>query len=156
MFSFLEKNLQKRVLFNYLLAVDLDLDEVEPGIVKQLLRIVHQQVLLVSKKYNEPAHVVSENIVCSAAWAIAYCILGPSKLFDVYPEFKDRTEEAEMELLLLRNGEMMESNIYQQIFAVLLASPHCHPEVRSIYDHTYLTLTKPTQSALDSGRAMSR
>ncbi|PVV10029.1 MAG: hypothetical protein B6D77_08950 [gamma proteobacterium symbiont of Ctena orbiculata] len=150
MFSFLEKNLQKRVLFNYLLAVGLDLDELKPGVVKQLLRVVHQQVLSVSRKYKQPPHIVSENIVCSASWGIAYCLLGPSKLLDVYPEFKDRTEEAEMELLLLRNGEMMEHNIYQQIFAFLLETPHCHPEVRSIYDHTYLTLEKPIQTMPDN------
>ena len=155
MFSFFEKNLQKRILCNYLLSVGVKLGELKPGIVKQLLRIVHQQVMSVSRKYNEPPQIVSESIICSAAWGIAYCVLGPSRLFDVYPEFRDRTEEAEMELLLLGDDESMDNNIYQQIFTVLLDSPHCHPEVKSLCDHSRLTLVKPIQTMLDSNYGLS-
>jgi hypothetical protein len=132
MFDYIEKSLEKRILGNHLLGVGIDLSELDPGIVKQLLQVVHQQVTSVSRKYKQPVHIVSENIIPSAAWAIAYCLLGPSKLLDVYPEFKDRTEEAEMELLLLENRDRSDINIYKQIFAILLDSPYCHPEVSAL------------------------
>ncbi|MEW8027194.1 MAG: hypothetical protein AB2792_18950 [Candidatus Thiodiazotropha sp.] len=148
MFNFFEKNLEKRLLCNHLLSVGLELGEIQPGIAKQLLLIVHQQVTSVSRKYKQPVHIVSENIICSAAWGIAYCLLGPSKLLDVYPEYKDRTEEAEMELLLLESGGISENNIYQQIFNVLLDSPYCHPEVRTLYDQTRVTTLNSVPAAL--------
>jgi hypothetical protein len=144
MFSFIAKNLERRLLYNQLLVVGLDLNTLNVRIAKQLLQAVHQQVVSVSKKYEVPVHVIAENIINSAAWGIAYCLLGPNKLLDVYPEFKDRTEEAEMELLLLESGERSENNIYHEVFSILLHSPDCHPEVRSLFDQTRLAQVTPT------------
>jgi hypothetical protein len=156
MFDFIEKSLERRVLSNHLLGVGLELSELEPGIVKQLLRIVHQQATSVSKKYKRPVHIVSENIIHSAAWAIAYSLLGPSKLLDVYPEFKDRTEEAEMELLLLVNGDRSDNNIYQQIFAILLDSPYCHAEVNALCGESGLLVaaTTPDRTLFDNSNLL--
>lgn len=139
------------MLGKHLLGVGLDLSELNHGILKKLLQIVHQQVTSVSKKYKQPVYVISESIVCSAAWAIAYCLLGPSRLLDVYPEYKDWTEEAEMELLLLVSGNEPENNnIYQQIFVVLLDSPHCHPEVKTLFDNIRLASATPAKSQIDN------
>jgi hypothetical protein len=152
MFNFIEKSLERRSLCNHLLTVGLELSDLGPAIVREIMQILYRQATAVSKKYHEPIHVVSENIICAAAWGIAYCLLGPTKLLDVYPEFKDRTEEAEMELLLMEGGgEMMESSIYQQIFPLLLDSPHCHPEVKSLYTRVRLSLMTPGGDLLGNG-----
>jgi hypothetical protein len=151
MFSIIDKTLEKRLLSSHLHIVGLALDEMHPGIVKQLLHSVHAQVVSVSKKYKQPIHVITENIVSSATWGIAYCLLGPGRLLDVYPEFKDRTEEAEMELLLLEQGERSENNIYQQVYAILLDSPHCHPEVRLLFNRSRLARGATVKRASGSG-----
>ncbi|MCG7861446.1 MAG: hypothetical protein JAZ18_03525 [Candidatus Thiodiazotropha endolucinida] len=150
MFNFFEKNLEKRLLCNHLLSVGLELSEMPPGLARQLLQIVHQQVISVSRKYKQPVHIVSESIICSAAWGIAYCLLGPSKLLDVYPEFKDRTEETEMELLLFQGGNSSENNIYQQIFRLLLDTPYCHPEVKTLCEQTRLASGKRIPGVFDN------
>jgi hypothetical protein len=154
MFDFVEKNLEKRILFNHLNGVGLDLDELDPRVIKEIFLVVHQQVTSVSKKYKQPVHIISENIIQSAAWAIAYCLLGPSKLLDVYPEFKDRTEEAEMELLLLERGDRLENNIYKQIFTILLVSPYCHPEVSALRGESTLVAATPDRTLFDNSNLL--
>ena len=146
MFGFKEKNLVKGLLGSHLASLNLALDELRPSVSKKIQHVVHRQVMTVSRKYKEPLHIVSENIICSSAWGIAYCLLGPNKLLDVFPEYKDRTEEAEMELLLLESSDVAENNIYQQIFTILLDSPHCHPEVMSLHNQTRLTIARQVQS----------
>jgi hypothetical protein len=154
MFDFVVKSLEKRILFNHLSGVGLDLSELDPGIVKQILQVVHQQVTSVSKKYKQPVPIIAEDIIHSAAWAIAYCLLGPSKLLDVYPEFKDRTDEAEMELLLLENGDRLENNIYKQIFAILLVSPCCHHEVSALRGESALVVAAPDRTLFDNSNLL--
>ncbi|MBT2971380.1 MAG: hypothetical protein B6D72_02770 [gamma proteobacterium symbiont of Ctena orbiculata] len=141
----MEKSFVRRLLCNRLSSVSLALNNLEASVSKDILQVLHRQVTAISRKYNEPVPVVSDYIVSSAAWGIAYCLLGPSKLLDVYPEFKDRTEEAEMELLLREGGETAENNIYQKIYTILLDSPHCHPEVRSLRNQARLAAVKPVQ-----------
>ena len=151
MFNFIEKSLERRSLCKHLFTVGLELSDLSPSIARDIMRILYRQTATVSKKYHEPLHVVSENIICAAAWCIAYCLLGPTRLLDVYPEFKDRTEEAEMELLLLDSGEAnSENSIYRQIFPILLDSPHCHPEVKKLYDQVRLSSMTPDSDLADS------
>ncbi|MET0070360.1 MAG: hypothetical protein ABW096_09985 [Candidatus Thiodiazotropha sp.] len=135
----------RRLLCNHLASVGLALNDLEASASKDILQVLHRQVTAIARKYHEPVPVVSDSIVSSAAWGIAYCILGPSRLLDVYPEFKDRTEEAEMELLLRESGETAENNIYQKIYTILLDSPHCHPEVKSLRDQARLAAARPVQ-----------
>jgi hypothetical protein len=151
MFSIIEKTLEKRLLCSQLHVVGLELDELHPGIAKALLQMVHSQVVSVSRKYNKPVDIIAEDIVNSAAWGVAYCLLGPGRLLDVYPEFKDRTEEAEMELLLLEQEERSENNIYQQVFSILLDSPHCHPEVKHLFNKSRLTKGASVQRVSGDG-----
>ncbi|MEW8508070.1 MAG: hypothetical protein AB2598_15340 [Candidatus Thiodiazotropha sp.] len=145
MFNFMEKNLVKGLLGSHLSSFNLTLSDLQPSVSKKILQLLHRRVMAVTRKYNKPIYIVSENIACSAASGIAYCLLGPNKLLDVYPEFKDRTEETEMELLLLVGGEVTENNIYQQIFSILLDSPHCHPEVRSLHNQARVAAARPVQ-----------
>lgn len=151
MFSIIEKALEKRLLCSQLHLVGLELEALHPGIAKEILKTVHSQVTSVSKKYKEPVHIIAEHIVNSAAWGIAYCLLGPGRLLDVYPEFKDRTEEAEMELLLLEQEERSVNNIYQGIFRILIDSSHCHPEVRELYNRSRLTSVASAQRLSGNG-----
>lgn len=145
MFSFMEKGLVRRLLCNHLASVSLALNDLEASVSKDILQVLHRQVTAIARKYNEPVPVVSDSIVSSAAWGIAYCLLGPSRLLDVYPEFKDRTEEAEMELLLRESGETAENNIYQKIYTILLDSPQCHPEVRGLRNQARLAAATPAR-----------
>ncbi len=155
MFNFLEKSLERRRLCHHLLTVGLELSDLSPAIAKEIMQILYRQSTSVSKKYHESLQVVSEHIICAAAWCIAYSLLGPTKLLDVYPEYKDRTEEAEMELLLLGGGEAKtENSIYQQIFPLLLNSPHCHPEVKKLHDQVRLSLMA-AGSEVAGGRCLS-
>ncbi|MES9993334.1 MAG: hypothetical protein ABW098_15395 [Candidatus Thiodiazotropha sp.] len=148
MFGFMEKNLVKGLLGSHLSSFGLALSDLESSVSKKIMQELHRQVVAVSKKYHEPVQIVSENICHSAAWCIAYCLLGPNKLLDVFPEFKDRTEEAEMELLLLQSDVIEDNNIYQQIYIILLDSPHCHPEVMSLHKQSRLATATPIKPVL--------
>ncbi|MCU7934795.1 MAG: hypothetical protein KZQ99_07945 [Candidatus Thiodiazotropha sp. (ex Dulcina madagascariensis)] len=134
MFSFFEKNVEKRLLSDYLKGVGLSLNDLSPAISKQIIDIVHKQVCVVAKKFHEPAVTVSKNIVSSAAWGTIYCLLGPSRLLEMDSGFRDLIEEVEMELLMPDSERDAQHNIYQQVFAILLNSSHCHPEVKAVVE----------------------
>lgn len=149
MFDFIEKNHERRMLHSHLSSLGLELEALSPAITKAILQVLHRQVMTVSRKYNKPAHVVSENIIGSAAWGIAYCLLGPTKLFGICPEYREISEEVEMELVLSECGETAQGNVYQQVFSILLESSHCHPEVQRLSNRIRLTAATPVRGLLD-------
>ncbi|MCU7873988.1 MAG: hypothetical protein KZQ91_14695 [Candidatus Thiodiazotropha sp. (ex Lucinoma borealis)] len=139
MFSFFERNVEKRILSDHLQEFGLGLADLSPAVLKRILDVLHRQVVAVARKYHEPVYNVSENIVSSATWGVVYCLLGPTKLLQIHPGYKDMAEEIEMELLISERGFASENNIYQQVFAILFDTAHCHPEVSDLLSRMRLT-----------------
>ncbi|MCU7802811.1 MAG: hypothetical protein KZQ82_16525 [Candidatus Thiodiazotropha sp. (ex Lucinoma annulata)] len=149
MFSFFERNVEKRILSDHLQEFGLGLADLSPAVLKRILDVLHRQVCAVARKYNEPVYHVSENIVSSATWGLVYCLLGPTKLLQIHPGFKDMAEEIEMELLISERGYASENNIYKQVFTILLDTAHCHPEVSDLLNRVRLTAANLDQQAGD-------
>ncbi|MCU7904838.1 MAG: hypothetical protein KZQ76_03120 [Candidatus Thiodiazotropha sp. (ex Epidulcina cf. delphinae)] len=134
MFSFFEKNIKKRLFSDYLKGGGLSLNDLSPAVSRQIVDIMHRQACMAAKKSHEPTVSASKNIVSSAAWGTIYCLLGPSKLLEMDPGFQDIIEKIETELLTADSESDAQCNIYQQVFAILLDTSHCHPEVSAIVE----------------------
>ena len=127
---FFEKTLERNLFTFCLSRYGLGPNDLEASVFKKILGCIHTQIGVVSKKYRQPSAVILHNVVTPAAWATAYCLLGPSRVLHIDPAFQENIDEVEMELLLLSAGEDGgEHNIYRQVFSILLDSTACHPEV---------------------------
>ncbi|MES9943162.1 MAG: hypothetical protein ABW104_18730 [Candidatus Thiodiazotropha sp. 6PLUC2] len=125
-----EKNHERKQLKIALSEYHLGLDDLDPHDLKKVLASIHRHVTIVSKKYGQPPALVSHHVITPVTWAIAYCLLGASKISQINPTFRDDIDEVETELVLHLSGESDgEQSIYPEIFSIFLASTACHPEV---------------------------
>jgi hypothetical protein len=69
-------------------------------------------------------------VITPVVWALAYCLLGRSKIVKIDPGFLDVIDEVDNELLLyLYSENNSDQSIYPEIFSILLKSTACHPDV---------------------------
>lgn len=132
MFGFMEKKYEKRIFLNYLLQFGITPDGMNPRALRLILESVHHEANVVSRRFHEPLSAVSRNIISEAAWASIFCLLGPTRMIELSPEFRDITDEVEMELIMSCSGEEEDHNIYRQVFAILTDLDLCHEEVMAL------------------------
>ncbi len=131
MFNFLEKNTEKRIFFNYLDRFELTQEHLGTTVSRLLLSEIHRLSCAVSRRFDEPVSSVSRNIISAAAWGTIYCLLGPTRMIEIAPDFSEITNEVEIELFLSCAEDDSEHSIYRRVFSILAAHTLCHPEVES-------------------------
>jgi hypothetical protein len=131
MFGFIEKKHQKRIFFSYLLQFGLTPYNVNPQAMGKILDCVYQQANSVSRRFHEPVASVARNIISAAAWGTIYCLLGPKRMIEILPDYRDIVDEVEMEVMNSHVSDD-ENTIYRQVFSVLSECSLCHPEVTDL------------------------
>ncbi|MEW8625324.1 MAG: hypothetical protein AB2551_06195 [Candidatus Thiodiazotropha sp.] len=128
-----EKSQERKQLKVALSQYGLGLTDLDPQDLKLILAVVHRLITMVSKKYGQPPATVLHHVITPVAWAIAYCLLGRSKIVQIDPGFLDVIDEVETELLLYLSGDSGSGqSIYAEVFRILLESTACHPQVLAI------------------------
>ena len=100
MFNYLEKKTEKRIFFSYLYRFGLTQDHLSPKAARMILDDIFDQASTVSRRFREPLASVSGNIISTAAWGTIYCLLGPSRMIELEPHYRDIAEEGELELVI--------------------------------------------------------
>jgi len=131
MFGFLEKKNQKRIFFSYLLQFGLTPYNVNPHAIRKILDSIYDQSNIVSQRFQEPVASVSRNIISAAAWGTIYCLLGPKRMIEMEPAYRDIVDEVEMEVMNSHVSDD-EDTIYRKVFSVLSAHALTHPEVTEL------------------------
>lgn len=134
MFSFVERNSEKRIFYSYLYRFELTQEHLGTKVSRLLLNEVYQYSRSVSRQFGEPVASVSRNIISAAAWGTIYCLLGSSRMIEMRPDYRDIADEVELELLILYTESEMAGTIYHRIFSILDEHDLCHPEVTALIE----------------------
>jgi hypothetical protein len=134
MFNYLERKTEKRIFFSYLYRFGLSQEHLSQKATRILLNDIFNQSSTVSRRFHEPVSSVARNIISTAAWGTIYCLLGPTRMIEIEPEYRDICDEVEMELMMSCVSSEEENNIYRQVFAVLSEFSLCHPEVTALIE----------------------
>ena len=134
MFNYLEKKSEKRIFFSYLNRFGLTQEHLSQKATRMILGDIYDQASTVSRRFHEPVAAVSRNIISTAAWGTIYCLLGPTRMIEIEPEYKEISVEVEMELMMSCSSSESDNNIYRQVFAVLSEHNLCHPEVTALIE----------------------
>jgi hypothetical protein len=134
MFDYLEKSNEKRLFYSYLYQFELTLEHLGSKVSRQLVNMVHDESCKVARAFNQPLISVSHNIVGAAAWGTIYCLLGPERMLQLRPEYRDIIDEVEMELMGSGSELILENSIYQQVFCILSEHALCHPDVVALIE----------------------
>jgi hypothetical protein len=134
MFNYLEKKSEKRIFFSYLNRFGLTQEHLSQRATRMILGDIYDQSNSVSRRFQEPLSSVSRNIISTAAWGTIYCLLGPTRMIEIEPEYKDISDEVEMELMMSCTSNESKNNIYRQVFAILSEHALCHPEVMALIE----------------------
>ncbi len=134
MFNFLERKSEKRIFYSYLHQFELTLEHLGHRASRQLLNEIYRQSSLVSQQFAEPVATVSHNIISAAAWGTIYCLLGPTRMIEMNPDYLEIADEVELELLSSCLEEGAENSIYRAVYSILSGHVLCHPEVLALID----------------------
>lgn len=138
MFDYLEKKTHKRLFYNYLRQFELTLEHLGSRVSRQLVNMVHEESCKVAQAFNEPLVSVSHNIISAAAWGTIYCLLGPDRMHQMHPEYREIVDEVEMELMSAGTELLLENSVYQRVFAILSAHSLCHPDVIALSEACHM------------------
>lgn len=134
MFNYLEKKTEKRIFFSYLHRFGLTQEQLSPKATRMILDDIFDQANTVSRRFREPLASVSGNIISTAAWGTIYCLLGPTRMIEIEPNYRDIADEVELELVISCTSNDPENTIYRQVFAILSEHALCHPEVTALIE----------------------
>lgn len=134
MFNYLERKTEKRIFFSYLHRFSLTEEHLSPKATRMILNDIFAQASNVSRRFHEPVASVSRSIISTAAWGTIYCLLGPSRMIELEPAYRDICDEVEMELMMSCMSSEDDHNIYRQVFAILSERALCHPEVTALIE----------------------
>ncbi len=139
MFEYLEKKTQKRMFYNYLHQFELTVEHLGSKVSRQLIKIIHDESCKVAHAFNEPLSSVSHNIIGAAAWGTIYCLLGPERMNELRPDYRDIIDEVEMELMGAAADPISEESVYLRVFAILTEHSLCHPDVIALSEACMLS-----------------
>ena len=134
MFNYLERKTEKRIFFSYLHRFGLTQEHLSSKATRMILSDIFDQASTVSRRFREPLASVSGNIISTAAWGTIYCLLGPTRMIELEPHYRDIADEVEMELVISCTSSESENSIYRQVFAILSEHALCHPEVIALIE----------------------
>ena len=129
MFEYLEKKTHKRMFYSYLSQFELTLEHLGSKVSRQMVNMVHDESCKVARAFNEPLVAVSHNIISAAAWGTIYCLLGPERMGQLHPEYREIIDEVELELLASSSDLIAENSVYHRVFTILAKYSLCHPDV---------------------------
>lgn len=129
MFEYLEKKTHKRMFYSYLSQFELTVEHLGSKVSRQMVNMVHDESCKVARTFNEPLVAVSHNIVSAASWGTIYCLLGPERMSQMHPDYKEIIDEVELELLASSSDLIAESSVYHRVFTILARHSLCHPDV---------------------------
>ena len=129
MFEYLEKKTHKRMFYSYLSQFELTLEHLGSRVSRQMINMVHDESCKVARAFNEPLVAVSHNIISAASWGTIYCLLGPERMGQLHPEYREIIEEVELELLASSSDLLAETSVYHRVFTILAKHSLCHPDV---------------------------
>lgn len=134
MFNYLERKSEKRIFYSYLHRFELTRNHLGSKVSRLLLAGIYAHSMDVSQRFEEPVETVSPNITSAAAWGAIYCLLGPTRMIKMRPDYRDIADEVELELMLSYTGPDTENTIYRQVFSILAEHGLCHPEVTALIE----------------------
>lgn len=134
MFVFLEKRHQKRIFFSYLIRFGLAPYNLNDKAMAMVLEMIYTQANFVARHFQVNVESVSRNIISAGAWGTIYCLLGPTRMLELEPEYRDIVEEVEAELMMSHIVGDSENSIYRQLFHILFEQGLCHGEVIALIE----------------------
>jgi len=153
MFNYLERKSEKRIFYSYLHQFELTQEQLGPKVSRQLLAEIYRQASDISRRFDQPVATVSRNIISAAAWGTIYCLLGPTRMVEIQPNFRDIADEVELELMISHAGTAGENTIYRQLFSILGEQGLCHPEVVALIEACILSNREETEEYLQFSKA---
>jgi hypothetical protein len=148
MFDYLEKKSQKRVFYSYLRQFELTVEDLGTRVARQLVNMVHDESCKVAQAFNEPLSSVSHRIISAAAWSTIYCVLGPDRMRQIHPDYRDIVDEVERELVASSSDLILETSVYHRVYDILMRHALCHPDVIALSEACALPeLTRETSDA---------
>lgn len=133
-FNYLEKKSEKRIFYSYLNRFELTREHLGPKVSRRLLSEIFKHSNAVSRRFDEPLASVSPNVIGAAAWGTIYCLLGPTRMIEMAPDYQEILDEVELELLTSSSEQDSENSIYHGVFSILIDHRLCHPEVLVLID----------------------
>lgn len=133
-FGLLEKKREKRMFYNYLYRFELTQEQLGSLASRQILGEIHRLSHAIAYRFDEPVSNSSHHVLKAAAWGTIYCLLGPTRMLEMAPDYREIADEVEMELLASDPEDESDSSIYRRVFTILSDTTGCHSEVLTLID----------------------